>query len=112
MIFMALTKPYDALDRYRSLEIRESYGLGHQAYCVLLRVLGQATDVGSCGWVLQGGIPRFSGGDPGGPAATYHFCCGGVRSGVSLDIVVGRRRRREVRVGKVGATPFRLFLRG
>ena len=31
VIFLDLTKAYDALDRYRSLEILEGYGVGPRA---------------------------------------------------------------------------------
>ena len=35
MIFLDLKKAYDALDRYRCLEIMEGYGVGPQAFQIL-----------------------------------------------------------------------------
>ena len=35
VIFLDLKKAYDALDRYRCLEIMEGYGVGPQACCIL-----------------------------------------------------------------------------
>ena len=57
-------------------------------------------------------IPMFLGSDPEGPPIPHHLQCGGRISVESLDIVGGRRRRREGRVGKGGDTPRRHFLRG
>ena len=48
MIFLDLTKAYDALDRYRCLEILEGYGVGPSArrllntYCLRLTMLARA----------------------------------------------------------------------
>ena len=78
---------------------------------ILLCVLLQASYGGSYGGILRGVIPRFSGDDPWGPPIPHHLQCGGVSSGVLLDIVVGKRRERERRVGKGGDTPRRHFLR-
>ena len=74
-----------------------------------LCILVQASDGGSYGGVVLGVISMFLGGDPGGPPIPHHLQCGGRISVESLDIVGGRRRRREGRVGNGGDTPRRHF---
>ena len=54
---------------------------------------------------------KFWGGDPGGPPIPHHLQCGGGLSGVSLDIVGGKRREEEGQVEKGGDTLRRHFLR-
>ena len=76
------------------------------------RILGQASDGGSCRGILWGIFKRFLGGDSVGPNVPQNFQCGGTRSGVSLDLVGNRRRGREGWVGKGGAKMRCLFLRG
>ena len=84
---------------------RGTSGLPHP-----LRIQGQVLDGGSRGGIIQGGITRFSGGNPRGPAAPHRFKCGGGRSGASLYLIGGSRRRRSGRVGKGGDTPCQIFL--
>ena len=67
---------------------------------------------GSYGGILLGIIPRFWGGDPGVPPIPHHIQSGGGSSGKSLDLVDGRWRGREGRVGMGGDTLCRHFLRG
>ena len=45
VIFLDLTKAYDALDRFRSLEILEGYGVGPQARRLLRAYWGKSTMV-------------------------------------------------------------------
>ena len=55
---------------------------------------------------------KVLGGNQGGPHVLHHVQCGGGSSGDSMDIVVGRRRGKEGRVGKVGDTQRHHSIRG
>ena len=92
-------------------EVRRGGGGGPRRL-ITLCILVQSSDGGSYGGILRGVIPRFLGGDPGGPPIPNNLQCGGGRSGTSLDLVGGRRRGREGRVGKGGDAPRHHFLRG
>ena len=65
-------------------------------------------------WLIWGDTTgrnsKALGGNPGGIPVPHHLqYCGG-SSDMSMDLVGGRRRVREGRVGKVGDTPHRHFL--
>ena len=75
-------------------------------------ILVQASDGGLYRGILQGVIPEFLGGNPGGTPVPNHLQCGGGSSGALLYLFDGRRHRREGQVGKGGDTPCLHFLRG
>ena len=73
MIFLDLTKAYDALDRSRCLEILEGYGVGPSARRLLTTYWRRLTMVaiagGYCGKAFKGG----EGGHAGLPAVPHHI---------------------------------------
>ena len=56
VIFLDLTKAYDTLDRSRSLEILEGYGVGPQARRILRKYWGKSTMVARAGWYYRTGF--------------------------------------------------------
>ena len=73
------------------------------------RLLGHSKDYCLRACILRGDVTRISGGDTWGGAVPHLFQCGGILSGVSLDIVGGGRRGKAVRVGEGGVSPRLLF---
>ena len=61
VIFLDLTKAYDALDRSRSLDILEGYGVGPQARRLLQAYWGKSTMVAQTGGIT-GPVSRARGG--------------------------------------------------
>ena len=62
MIFLDLTKAYDDLERSRSLEILEGYGVGPQARQLLRTYWGKSTMVAREGGGITGPVLRARGG--------------------------------------------------
>ena len=81
-IFLELHKAYNALDRFRCLDILEGYGVGTRS----LRLLHRYWEL------LRRTLPRRERCDIGGPTVTHHIQCGGVHSGLPLGIIRGGKR--------------------
>ena len=73
MIFLDLTKAYDALDRSRSLDILEGYGVGPRARQLLWAYWGKSTMVAQAGGYYGTGFKGAGGvtqGDPLSPPSS------------------------------------------
>ena len=73
MIFLDLTKAYDALDRSRSLEILKGYGVGDRVRRMLREYWDKTTMVARAGGYYGKGFKGGEGSDAGRPAITHHF---------------------------------------
>ena len=67
------------------------------ALCILVQI----SYGGLCGRLLRIIISSFSGGDSGRTVVPNHFQYGGGRSGASLDLTGGGRRRKPGQVGEI-----------
>ena len=77
VIFLYLTKAYDALDRSRSLDILEGIRGGTMSETAAAGVLEKIHDGGKGGRVLRDRIQGRAGRDTGQPNVTHHLQCGG-----------------------------------
>ena len=111
-IFLELHKAYNALDRDGRLEILEGYIVRPRAHRIL-HVYWDRLKIDGCSHrrLLRGGVLRFLGGDPGGPAFPHCFKYGGGNIDASMDINGGGRRGSSGRVGEGGDSLHRLLLR-
>ena len=73
VIFLDLTKAYDALDRSRCLKILEGYGVGPNARRLLKTYWIRLTRMARAGGVLGHGVKRGERRDTGRPAASHHI---------------------------------------
>ena len=90
------------------VEIRSGdVGLPHPPH-----LLGKIEYGGSRGRLIWRGIPKFSGGDSGGPAVPNYFQCGFGHSGAPMVIDGGRGRGGSRTVGEGGDTLHCVILRG
>ena len=96
VIFLDLTKAYDALYRYMSLDILEGYGVGPQARRLLRAYWGKSTMVaqagGYCGTVFKGarGVTQ---GDPLSPTIFNVVVDAVVRHWVTMAVEEAETRR-------------------
>ena len=77
VIFLDLTKEYDALDRSRSLEILKGYRVVERVRRMLREYWNKLTMVARAGGILRDRLQGRAGGDTGQPAVTHHIQCGG-----------------------------------
>ena len=73
VIFLDLTKAYDALDRSRNLEILKGYGVGDRIRRLLTVYRERTTMVAWAGGVLREGFQGRAGRDAGRPTFTNHL---------------------------------------
>ena len=73
MIFLDLTKAYDALDRSRSLEILEGYWVGPQARRILRTYWGKSTMLAQTGGYYGTGFKGVRGVTQGDPLSPTIF---------------------------------------
>ena len=110
VIFLDLTKVYDALDRYRSLDILEGYGVGPRARLLLQTYWGKSTMVARAGEVLRDRLQGSEGGDTGQPTVTHHLQHFGGCGGSPLGYAVSVGGREEGGEGEGGQAPVRHLL--
>ena len=77
MIFLDMTKAYDALERSRRLEILEGYRVGPRARRLLRTYWEKSTMVARAGGYYGTSFKGAMGGDTGQPTVTYHLQRGG-----------------------------------
>ena len=73
VIFLDLTKAYDYLDRSRSLEILEGYGVGPRVRWLLRAYWGKSTMVARAGGYYRTGFKGARGVTQGDPLSTTIF---------------------------------------
>ena len=95
VIFLDLTKAYDALDRSRSLEILEGYRLGPQVRRLLLAFWRKSTMVDKAGGYFETGFKGERGvtqGDPLSPTIFNVVVDAVVRHWVTLSVEEAEKR--------------------
>ena len=102
MIFLDLHKTYDALDRYRLLEILEGYGFLPGTCCLLCEYCDRLRMMAHMGGYYEANFKIFLGVIQGNqlPPKILNVVVDGRCIGVSLNCFGGRRCRRAGRMGK------------
>ena len=109
MIFLDLTKAYDSLDRSRSLEILERYGVGPRARRLLREYWGKSTMVARAGGYYRTGFKGAIGvtqGDPLSPTIFNVVVDAVVRHWVTIAVEEAETQGERGREGRHEATLF------
>ena len=109
MIFLNLTKAYDALDRSRSLEIIKGYGVGDKVRRMLRVYWDKTTLVARAGGYYGKGFKGGRGvtqGDPLSPTIFNVVVDAVVRHWVTIAVTEAEKRRERGREGRHQAALF------
>ena len=109
MIFLDLTKAYDALDRSRSLEILKGYGVGDRVRRMLREYWEKTTLVARAGGYYGKGFKGGRGvmqGDPLSPTIFNVVVDAVVRHWVTIVVTEAENRRERGREGRHQAALF------
>ena len=112
VIFLDLTKAYDALDRSRSLEILKGYGVGDRVRRLLREYWDKTTMVARAGGYYRKGFKGGRGvaqGDPLSPTIFNVVVDVVVRHWVTISVTESETRGGEGAVGQASGLP---LLRG
>ena len=109
VIFLDLTKAYDALDRSRSLEILKGYGVGERVRRMLPEYWDKTTMVARAGGYYGKGFKGGRGvmqGDPLSPTIFNVVVDAVVRHWVTIAVTEAEKRRERGREGRHQAALF------